>query len=213
MFVLGIVGSPAGGKSAVARRLAERGAQWINADLVARSVLEEPEIQQQLIERWGNRVTGPEGRIDRLKLAQVVFGDDDASRAALTYLEGVVHPRTRALIADQLRRHAAAAETAVVLEVPLLFESHWDQSCDEIWCVDADRSIRQQRAAERGWEKGELDRREAHQLPIAEKKRLSNFVILNNGSLEQLHHTVDRLWESFLARRSAVSPSPNHHCL
>ncbi len=212
MFILGLVGSPASGKSTVARRLEELGAVWINADLVARSVLEEDETQHQLISHFGDQIRGPDGKIDRGKLASLVFGDDDASRAALNYLEGVVHPRTRLLITGQLRDCAKQGLTAAILDVPLLFESGWDQSCDEIWCVDADRSIRMQRAIDRGWENDELARRESNQIDIEEKKRLSNFVIINDAALADLHESVDRLWNSVRSRNSRLTPSTTPHC-
>ena len=212
MFILGIVGSPAGGKSTVAGRLQELGAEWINADLVARGVLEQADVQQQLIDHFGDQITGSDGHIDRGKLASEVFGDDDASRRALKYLEGVLHPRTRQRIAERLRECAQRGVAGVVLDVPLLFKSGWDQSCDEIWCVDSDRSIRMKRAADRGWDPNELARREANQVSIEEKKRLSNFVILNNGSLDELYKTVDRLWTSFLNRDANVSPPSSSHC-
>ena len=128
MFILGIVGSPAGGKSTVAARLQELGAEWINADLVARSVLEEKAAQQQLIHHFGENITGPDGQIDRGKLASLVFGDDDFSRRALTYLEAVIHPRTRVLITERLQQCAEQNVIAVILDVPLLFKSGWDQS-------------------------------------------------------------------------------------
>ena len=212
MFILGIVGSPAGGKSTVAGRLQELGAEWINADLVARGVLEQADVQQQLIDHFGDQITGSDGQIDRGKLASEVFGDDDASRRALRYLEEVLHPRTRQRIAERLRECAQRGVAGVVLDVPLLFKSGWDQSCDEIWCVDSDRSIRMKRAADRGWEPNELARREANQVSIEEKKRLSNFVILNNGSLDELYKTVDRLWTSFLNRDANESPPSSSHC-
>lgn len=212
MFILGIVGSPAGGKSTVAGRLQELGAEWINADLVARSVLEQADVQRQLITHFGDQIVAPDGQIDRGKMASLVFGDDDASRGALRYLEGVLHPRTRSRISDQLRECADRGVIAVVLDVPLLFKSGWDQSCDEIWCIDSDRSIRMKRAADRGWNPNELARREANQINIEDKKRLSNFVILNNGSLDELYMNVDRLWTSFLNRDTKESPPSSSHC-
>lgn len=212
MFILGIVGSPAGGKSTVAARLQTLGAEWINADLVARSVLEEKEVQQRLIAHFGEKITGSDGQIDRGKLASLVFGDDDASRRALTYLEGVIHPRTRILITERLRQCADQEVVAAILDVPLLFQSGWDQSCDEIWCVDSDRSIRMKRADERGWDEGELARREANQIDIDEKKRLSNHIIINDGTLDELHQSVDRLWTSFLNRNLEHAPPTSLHC-
>ncbi len=211
MVVIGIVGSPAGGKSTVAAYLQELGASWINADLVARSVLEQDEVQQQLIRYFGTDITNKGGRIDRSALASRVFGDDDAERAALTYLEGVIHPRTRHIISEQLKAFERQGVGVTILDVPLLFESGWDRSCDEIWCVDSDPAQRVARVQARGWDESELARREANQLDIQEKKRLSTVVIENNGTLEQLHETIDRLWSSILSRQNELIA--DKHCL
>lgn len=211
MFILGIVGSPAGGKSTVASYLEELGATWINADQIARGVLEEEGVQQQLIGHFGVNITDQDGRIDRSKLASLVFGDDDSKRAALTYLESVIHPRTRLIITDRLRSSMQQGTPAAVLDVPKLFESGWDRLCDEIWCVDADRSLRLARAKKRGWDEQELRRREANQLDMEEKKRLSSVLIYNNSTLEELHETIRRRWSSFMRRQNELIQ--NSHCL
>ena len=140
MIVIGIVGSPAGGKSTVAKQLQALGATWINADLLAREVLERDEIQTQLLQHFGADIAGNSGRVDRAKLAARVFGDDDSSRQALTYLEGLIHPETHNLIELRLKEaqqskpseSASSAQPVVVLDVPLLFEVGWDRSCDQV---------------------------------------------------------------------------------
>lgn len=200
MIVLGIVGSPAGGKSTVAKYLQELGATWINADLIARDVLEQADVQAQVLAHFGPEIAGKDGRIDRSLLADRVFGDDDAKRAGLLYLESLIHPRTRQMITAQLRNLRRQKKEVAILDVPLLFKSGWDKSCDEIWCVDSDRNLRSMRVRGRGWDDDELRDREANQLDIEEKKRLSTTVILNTGTLEQLFETIDRLWSSLLQR-------------
>ena len=210
MIVIGIVGSPAGGKSTVARRLQDLGATWINADEIARSVLEQEEVQAELLHHFGSKIAGNDGRIDRSKLAAEVFGDDDSKRRALTYLESLIHPRTRRIISARLIEAHRQGCGVAILDVPLLFKSGWDRCCDEIWCVDADRTLRLQRAEARGWHPRELSDREANQLDINEKKRLSNLVIMNNGSLSQLHETIERRWRSLTDRHKVLVPDP--HC-
>ncbi|MCP4889192.1 MAG: dephospho-CoA kinase [Planctomycetaceae bacterium] len=218
VIVIGIVGSPAGGKSTVAKQLEALGATWINADQLAREVLERGAIQNRLLDHFGADIAGKSGQVDRAKLAAVVFGDDDSSRRALTYLEGLIHPETRRLIELRLdkalqsgaSKSASLAQPIVVLDVPLLFEVGWDRCCDQVWCVDADPAVRLQRAAERGWNEGELHRRESNQLKIEEKRRLSNVVIENNGTLDKLHETVTQLWRSI--ESDATATTDDRHC-
>jgi dephospho-CoA kinase len=102
------------------------------------------------------------------------------------------------------------AQPIVVLDVPLLFKVGWDRCCDQVWCVDADPAVRLQRAAERGWNEGELHRRESNQLKIEEKRRLSNVVIENNGTLDKLHETVMQLWRSI--ESDATATTDDRHC-
>jgi dephospho-CoA kinase len=210
MIVLGIVGSPAGGKSTVARHLEDLGATWINADEIARSVLEQDDVQRELLSHFGSEIAGSDGRIDRSQLASRVFGDDDSQRLALTYLESVIHPPTRRLILGELIASHRSGKAVAVLDVPLMFESGWDRCCDEIWCVDADPSLRLERARSRNWDEPQLRAREANQLDIDKKKRLSTAVIMNNGSLEQLYETTDRLWRSLVGRHQTLLS--DSHC-
>src|SRR5690606_10470998 len=101
MIVIGICGLPAGGKSAVAETLQQLGAVWINADQIAHQVLDVAEVQQQLVRQFGSAILRADGKIDRPRLAAIVFGDDAPARAALRYLESVVHPPTRTMIIQQ----------------------------------------------------------------------------------------------------------------
>tara|TARA_R110002049_G_scaffold72490_2_gene187071 strand:- start:64699 stop:65370 length:672 start_codon:yes stop_codon:yes gene_type:complete len=197
MIVLGIIGTPAGGKSTVARMLGDLGAAWIDADKIAREVLEDDAIERQVIEHFGPSITHQDGRINRSLLASAVFGDDEAQRQALRYLESVVHPPTRTEITSQLVRAAKDGFIVAVLDVPLLLESNWDVCCDEIWSVDSPRSDRLKRSQERGWDADELARRESNQLAISEKNRLSTHLIMNDSTLLDLHRIVIEHWNRF----------------
>ncbi len=211
MIVLGIVGSPAGGKSTVAGFLAELGGTWVNADLIARDVLETDQVELQLVDHFGPAITGEGGRIDRKRLASRVFGDDDLSRSSLIYLESVIHPRTREIITGRLRQTFVTNPdgSIVILDIPLLFEAGWDRYCDEIVCVRCMEATRRERVRARGWSDEELRRREKNQWPIAEKQRLSTKVIHNDGELGELRKQLTDWHSSHLTSR--VSPGPTLH--
>lgn len=210
MIIIGIVGSPAGGKSTVARHLVELGATWIHADSIAKTLLDEPPILQKLVEYFGPSVQGQDGTIDRTELAKRVFGDDEENRISLSYLESVVHPATRTRIRDLISDSHIASHHAIALEVPLMFESQWDLVCDEIWCVDASLERRIRWARARNWTESDLKNRESNQLPIQTKKQLSNLVIINDGDLTHLRAIVSARW-TFLTQRTENQTSK--HCM
>ncbi|TWU45285.1 Dephospho-CoA kinase [Novipirellula aureliae] len=217
MIVLGIVGAPAGGKSTVAAALEKLGATWINADLVAREVLGRRNIQVELIAHFGDEIVDADGSIDRARLASKVFGEDDSSRAALRFLESVIHPPTRVEITHRLEQIESdtprSSRTRVaILDVPLLFESHWDSSCDEIWYVDSSWETRLARARKRGWDAAELQKRESNQLSIEEKRRRSQRVIKNDGSLDDLYHQIERYWHDLTQSAGNLDTDSHGRC-
>ncbi len=215
MIVLGIVGSIAGGKTTAARYLKERHlrqweAAWIDADLLAKRSLDHEDVKAELVLHFGEHILDTGGRMNRGKIASIVFGNDPASQAELSYLESVVHPVVRNQVLRMLKSNARDGVQVSLLDVPLLFESGWDRCCDEIWCVDADSDIRAGRALSRGWKSDEIRKREQRQLPIATKIRLSNRVILNDGSIEQLHQTLEAHYQD-LGLENGKS-KPGTHC-
>jgi dephospho-CoA kinase len=213
MVVIGIIGSAAGGKSTVAKRLREHGAAWINADRVAHRCLDRPEVSGRLVAHFGDEIAGNAGRIDRKALAARVFGDDAAARAALDYLQRVIHPVARHLILRRLGRAAVAGVPATVLDAPLLLEADWGVLCDFLWCIDTSEDRRAGWIEQRGWSIAELRRRESRQLPIAEKRRLATQVIENNTTLSDLLNTTDRLWDDIWRAPASAIPANPTHCL
>ncbi|MEO1614507.1 MAG: dephospho-CoA kinase [Planctomycetota bacterium] len=216
MIVIGLVGTIAAGKSTAAEHLASLGAAWINADEIAKACLEEPDVIQALTERFGDRVRESREQINRAQLAKLVFGDTSTQKENLRYLESLVHPRTRSRIHDAIVQAASTRSPAALLDVPLLFESGWDLACDAIFCLDADRSIRRQRAANRGWAAGELERREAAQMAIEKKIQLSQVVMRNEATLLSLRQNLSRQWAKLCRidqTDTAGSISPDGHCL
>lgn len=210
MIVIGVLGLPASGKSAVAETLQSLGAHWINADRIGHRVLQRGEIKEQLATRLGTAILRTDGEIDRPKLGEIVFGDDAASLAALKYLESLVHPPIRQQMTRQVAAALQTAAPAVVLDAPLLLEGHWDLWCDELWYVDTAEAIRTRAAAQRGWTPQTLQRRTAQQLPAEHKRRFATQTLTNSGTLEQLRLQVVQQWRRLVEREPRSGPAA--HC-
>jgi dephospho-CoA kinase len=202
MIVIGICGQPAGGKSSVAAILQRLGAVWINADRISHDVLTDSAIIEQVVMRFGRAILDADGKIDRPTLGRIVFGDDEAAKTALRYLESVVHPETRKRMMAEIANAMDANAPVIVLDVPLLFESKWDIWCDEVWFIDTPRQTVVEAAKQRGWSVEMLDKRISNQFRIDEKRRLSTRIIDNHGTLEQLEATIGAWW-----RRAVGSPN------
>src|SRR5438046_2933539 len=123
MYVLGIVGGVASGKSAVAAAFARRGATVLDADQVGHEVLLEPEVTAAFRQRWGDAVVGPDGQVVRREIAARVFGDDPAAIREREFLNSVSHPRIRARLRDRLEALRAGNTSTAVIDAALLFET------------------------------------------------------------------------------------------
>lgn len=205
MVVLGVCGFPAGGKSTVAGSVARLGAARVDADAIARNVLDQPPIIEQLLRQFGTAIRRPDGKIDRPRLAEIVFGDDESARTALRCLESIVHPETRAEIVHQIHSAMVENRPVIVLDIPLLFESGWDVWCDEIWFVETPWPVVVESARRRGWDERNLGRRIARQLSADEKRRLSTSQMLNQGSLGDLDCRIESWWSENIGPMSSAS--------
>ncbi len=200
LVVIGLAGGIGSGKSEVGRILAGLGCVVIDSDREAREALDRPEIRATLVQWWGDKVLSPDGRINRHAVAEIVFGDASQRER----LERLVHPIVRTARAEIRRRAEAAGARAVVVDAPLLFEAGVDQECDTVLFVDAPRDVRLERVRRtRNWDEAELDRREAAQLPLEEKRRRSASVVVNDGSLEALTPRVKEALKQILDRARA----------
>ena len=203
MFVVGIVGRVGAGKSTVARRLAERGAEVVDADLLAHEVLDEPSVRQAIATRFGGDVLDAAGRVNRPVLAARVFGPDRA--ADLAALEAIVHPGVRRRIEARLDR-LRGSDSVVVLDVPLLVQVGLDAICDRLLVITCDDAVRHARLAARGWSAEQIAARDAawsRGLPRGEPAPgKSDSVDTGDGLSYTLDH-VDRLWSDW--RRLAAS--------
>lgn len=184
--VIGLVGGIGAGKSTVARAFEALGCLIIDADHDAREVMNRPEVIRELVTWWGEEILNPEGRVDRAKVAGVVF-KDPAQRARL---EGLVHPLVKTDRLLTIARARQEGRPAVIIDAPLLFEAGSDKDCDVVVFVDAPLGERVARVAARGWSREELQRREAAQIPLDQKRARCGVVIQNTGSVESLQALV-----------------------
>lgn len=178
-YTIGLIGGIASGKSFVARYLAKKGAEIIDADRLGHIVLEMPQVIDELTNRFGTQILNDSGTIDRSELGKLVFGDDDESVQRLKTLEDVVHPLIRLEATNQLDaiHRSNGQSTMVVLDAPLLVEANWHPLCNIILFVDTPLQTRLDRARLRGWSEEQFQRREASQLPIEEKRKYASHIV------------------------------------
>jgi len=201
--IVGIVGGIASGKSLVAAQLERQGAVVVDADKVAHDVLKLDEVKTLARERWGQTIFDNEGQIDRQALGKIVFASGPEGPRELKHLESLTHPRIGKLLLERIAQLSEqGGVAAIVLDVPLLFESGWNKICDKTIFVDAERTLRESRAALRGWTPEDFARREAAQESLEAKRTLADVVIDNSGTPQATQHQVDRVWHSWFDRSS-----------
>lgn len=187
---VGLTGGIGSGKSSVGRLLAQRGAVVIDADQLARDVVEPgtPGLER-IVERFGTGVLTPEGRLDRPALGRLVFADDRA-RADLN---AIVHPAVRA---RARALEAAAPQDAVVVHmIPLLVETGQQGDYDACVVVDVPEQVQQHRVGARdGLDAEAVRARMAAQATREQRLAAATHVVDNSGTPEQLEEAVARLW-------------------
>jgi len=204
--VIGLIGGMGSGKSAVASELARRGARVISGDDLGHQALGQADIRAHVVERWGERVLDPEGKIDRRRLAAIVFADPRVREA----LEALVHP----WIEERIKAEVENARTdpnvkIVVLDAAIMLEAGWGRLCDRLVYVDAPEELRRRRVAEqRGWTATDMAAREEAQLPLTEKRAAADHVLDNSAGLAHLERQVDEL-----VRLWGVAPETSRPCV
>jgi len=203
MVAVALTGGIGSGKSTVAAMLVQRGAVLIDADAIAREVVEpgQPTLAE-LVDRFGPQILDEHGRLDRAALAAVAFADD-ASRADL---DGITHPAINEEFVRRLRD--APHDAVVVCDVPLLAESVQAQArgYQLVIVVEAPEDVRLARLEARGVPRADAERRIAAQASDAQRRALATHVIDNGGDLAALEHQVDTVWADLLRHREDPPP-------
>ncbi|MEM1107222.1 MAG: dephospho-CoA kinase [Planctomycetota bacterium] len=198
--VIGLLGGPGSGKSYVAQQLAELGAAVIDADAIAREVLDHADVKEALVEWWGSAVLGDDGGVNRSVVGSKVFDNPDE----LARLEGLVHPKINTRRCELRERFSVDDNVvAIVEDCPLLLERGLEADSDLLVFVEVPKPIRLQRvAASRGWSAEELDRREKNQMPLDIKRKRADYVVQNSVETPFDQHQARRLLDRAISKYS-----------
>jgi dephospho-CoA kinase len=197
--IIGILGGICSGKSAVAAEFARFGCAVIDADRMAKELLDRPDIRPKIVELFGKEILNAAGKIERQKLAEIVFGQ--AQGLYLQALTNIIHPpvleETKLLIETYQNDEKVRA---IVLDMPLLAEVGWEKHCDKLIFVDCDLKIRLQRAKIRGiGDENKLKMRENFQISLDKKAQMSDYILHNDSDLSKLALEVRSIFKNIMA--------------
>jgi dephospho-CoA kinase len=190
-MILGLTGGIAAGKSTVTAMLRKRGIPVIDADAIAREVVEPGKpAYEAIVRHFGRGILLSDGQIDRKKLGEIIFSDETERQA----LNAIVHPEVRREMRERAEQAEREGAEIVFMDIPLLFESKLQHMVDKIVVVYVPASIQMERLLERD----ELDEEQAMkriraQLPIEQKKEWADYLIDNQGTREETEEQVDQL--------------------
>jgi len=195
MMRIGLTGGIASGKSTVSRMFQSFGIPVVDADVAARKVVEPgAEAYEPIIARFGTDILREDGTIDRKKLGALVFADEEKRLA----LNAIVHPAVRKVMLSEVEECARRGEKAVVLDIPLLFESRLTDWVDKIIVVYVPYRLQLERLMARNqFTKNEAELRIQAQMPLEEKKERADAVIDNSGTVAETRRQLQRLLQEW----------------
>lgn len=187
-YILGLTGSIATGKSTVAKLFLSAGIPVVDADLGARTVvLPGAPGLADIIEHFGEAFLLPDGTLDRKRLGDLIFSD----RRKRKELDALLKERIQHWIQTEKERYIKEGHDLIVLDIPLLFEGGYQDSCDAVMVVYVPEELQLQRLMSRNHlDADEATRRMQSQLSIEKKKELADFVIDNSGTIEETEKQV-----------------------
>lgn len=194
MKIIGLTGNIASGKTEVAKIFKELGAKIIDADKIAREVVDPGEVAwQDIVEEFGSDILNPDGSIDRKKLGQIVFSDDTKREQ----LNRITHPRISTKIRDLIKDYKRENVKIIIIEAALIVEKGGLlYLIDELIVVSTDAETQIERIMKRdGLRRDEALSRMESQMPVSEKAKHATFVIDNSGSLAETRKQVEEVWK------------------
>jgi dephospho-CoA kinase len=196
MLVVALTGGIGAGKSTVAQYFAELGAFVIDADQLARMVIERgTDGFAEVLLRFGDEII-LNGDVDRKKLGEIVFADSQARKD----LEAIIHPRVQALFAEAV--NDLDQDEILIYEIPLLVETKAAEKFDYVITVESDIELRKARLLKKGLYISQIEKRIAAQATQSAREAIADTVILNDSDEDSLLRQVENLWESVLVPQS-----------
>ncbi|KKB37618.1 dephospho-CoA kinase [Bacillus thermotolerans] len=189
--IIGLTGSIASGKSTVSRLLQELGYTIVDADVAARKVVEpgQPALQQ-IAEAFGEGILLPDGSLDRAKLGERIFNNEEERKK----LNNIIHPAVRQFMKDEKEAAIEAGKQTIIMDIPLLYESKLTWMVGKVIVVYVDKDTQLQRLMARNQlDEDAAKARIASQLPLAEKAAQADAVIDNNGTIEETKEQLLRI--------------------
>lgn len=199
MRIFGLTGGVGSGKSTVLQMFRDLGAEGIDADQVARQVVEpgQPALKD-IMDTFGREFVRSDGTLDRPRLGALIFSDPTAR----TWLNAITHPRIRARMAEEVASRTSR-NGVLVLDIPLLYEGRRQSEFEAVVVVWVDRMTQLERLVQRdGLGHAEAGRRIGAQLDLDQKRERADYVIDNTGSLDATREQVSRVYQQFLASKA-----------
>ena len=207
IYIVGLTGGIASGKSEAARMLGDMGARCVDADAISRRLTSEPgETLDMIRAEFGDGVFDEDGALIRSKLADIVFNDPTKRKA----LDALTHPAIQKTMLDEVEQADKAGEKIVFLNVPLLFETGMDALCDETWLISCDEDVQLDRLMERdGMDEDQARARIASQMSLEDKTRRATVVIDNRGQLDRLYSQLSGLYQALVKKVNRLDREEN----
>ena len=186
-MLLGLTGSIGCGKSTALKYFREYGALVVDVDSLVKKLLScDKEVKEAIDRHFGNKAQDNANRIDRGKLAHIIFNDPKERE----WLENLLHPRVQLMWQSLVK---ADPDSFWVIEIPLLFEKKLEKLFDFSVCIASSNPLQVKRLRERGLDEGDINARIANQIPTVNKIERADFVLTNNGNIDFLQEQVNRL--------------------
>lgn len=193
MFLVGLTGNFGMGKSTVLKIFQKLGALTYDADKIVEALFQDDEVLQKIRNLFGDGIFQANGRLDKQKVASIIFSDNASRRS----LEDILHPRVFEKI-NRLLEHSNTEDKIVVVETPLLFERGYKNRFQCIITVQTELERALHRLEEKGVKREEALQRIRSQLPIEEKIRKSDFTVNNDGTTRETEQQVRNIYEKLL---------------